>query len=123
MRVNAGLSSRVVMVMERLSRAAALLGALVGFLVLVAWNVPIGAIITAGSGQTGMARSPAVALVLIGVSLLSLDKAHAAWTGRAGVACALLAIVIGISTLLHLALGRPSYLVLKEAKAEYAKRQ
>ena len=78
MRVNAGLSSRVVMLMERLSRAAALLGALVGFLVLVACNVPIGAIITAGSGQTGMARSTAVALVLIGVSLLSLDKAHAA---------------------------------------------
>lgn len=108
--MNTGLSSRIASLIERLSQLAAWIGTSVGLLVFVAWKVPVVAIITAGSDHTGMARSTAIALALIGASILSLDEAHGAWIKRAGAAAALLAIMIGISSLLHLALGWPSYL-------------
>jgi PAS domain S-box-containing protein len=84
---------------------------LAGLFALVAWKLDIVAIVTAGSDHTGMARSTAIALILGGVALLlRAEESHRRWMRHLGSACALLTIIIALTTLLRLVHVLPAYL-------------
>jgi len=106
MRARAEISSqsRIEAILKRLSQGAATFSILVGALVLVAWNLGIAVVITAGSDRNGMARSTALAVLLSGASLLALEEASYKWWIRwLGTGWALVTIMISSANLLRVA--------------------
>ena len=106
MRLQARVSSqaKIELALKRFSFFAAALSLAIALLVLLAWKFGIVAVITAGSDHTGMARSTAVALALLGVCLLCLSREpYTPKLRRVVIVCSLITMTLGLSTLLRVA--------------------
>jgi len=82
---------------QAFSQAAALLVMLIGFLVLLGWLFDVDALKSAYAGIT-MKANTALSLVLLGISLLTLNR-DPGFVAGAGRFCAALVVVIGFVTL------------------------